>query len=122
MLLSSTAIVPKGENLYPGALLGVLVYLICGIIVLVRRHHIEPESTSTPALATTCPTVFDFDRYRSSDLYGRITAHRGAVPPASRTPGDLTQAASRRPTFAGSKKSAGDSVPAATLTKSSMAP
>jgi len=34
-----------------GVLLSILVYLVCGAIVLIRRHKIEPETTT----ATTPP-------------------------------------------------------------------
>ena len=49
MILSGTAIIPKGEDAHPGVVLAVLVYLICGILVLVRRHQIEPESSTAAA-------------------------------------------------------------------------
>ena len=42
MILSGTAIIPKGEDPHPGVVLAVVVYLVCGILLLVRRHHIEP--------------------------------------------------------------------------------
>jgi hypothetical protein len=36
---TTAQIIPAGQKGYPGAVLG--VYLVCGIILLVRRHHIE---------------------------------------------------------------------------------
>lgn len=44
MLISCIMIVPEGTDPHPGAILGLLVYLVCGIIVLVRRHQIEPAA------------------------------------------------------------------------------
>ena len=46
MILSGTAIIPPGEDPHAGAILAILVYLVCGVLVLVRRHHIEPEQPS----------------------------------------------------------------------------
>jgi len=52
-LLTGTTIIAEGESAYPGALLGVLVYLICEVILLVRRHSIEFQpSPPQPATAT----------------------------------------------------------------------
>ena len=50
MILSGTAIIPEGEDAHPGAVLAVVVYLICGVLVIVRRHDIEPETASGGAL------------------------------------------------------------------------
>ena len=42
-LISSTQIFPEGEDVHAaGAAVAILVYLVCGIIVLVKRHTIEP--------------------------------------------------------------------------------
>ena len=41
-LITGTLIIPVGEPGYPGVVLGFLVYLVCGIILLVRRRRIEP--------------------------------------------------------------------------------
>ena len=49
MILSGTAIIPEGEDPHPGVVLAVLVYVICGVLVIVKRHHIEPETTSAAA-------------------------------------------------------------------------
>ena len=49
MILSGTAIIPEGEDPHPGVILAVLVYLVGGILVLVRRHHIEPETAPVAA-------------------------------------------------------------------------
>lgn len=42
MILSGTQIIPEGTDPHPGVGLAMLVYLVCGIVVLVRRHTIEP--------------------------------------------------------------------------------
>jgi len=53
-LIGGTLVLAKGHDPYPGVLLGFLAYIVCGIIVFVRRHKIEPESTlTTTAVATT---------------------------------------------------------------------
>lgn len=41
-LLSGTAIVPSGESAYPASGVAILMYLVLGIVLLVRRHRIEP--------------------------------------------------------------------------------
>jgi len=48
-LISGTAIIAEGEDLYAPATLGTLVYIVCGIIVLVKRHKIEPAEPAAPA-------------------------------------------------------------------------
>ena len=40
-ILSGTAIIAKGDDLYLGASLAILVYVVVAILLLVRRHHIE---------------------------------------------------------------------------------
>ena len=45
-ILSGTAIIPASAKVYPGAILSILAYLACGIVVLIRRHHIEPVPTA----------------------------------------------------------------------------
>jgi hypothetical protein len=45
-ILTGTAIIPEGEAGCPGAVVAILVYVACGIIVLVKRHHIEPDATA----------------------------------------------------------------------------
>lgn len=47
MILSGTAIVPKGDDPHPGALLAILVYLACGVLLFVLRHRIEPPEPPT---------------------------------------------------------------------------
>jgi hypothetical protein len=42
-ILSGTAIIAKGDDLYLGASLAILVYVVVAILLLVRRHHIEPS-------------------------------------------------------------------------------
>jgi uncharacterized protein len=44
-ILSGTAIV-VGQRDYPGTLAAILVYIILAVILLVRRHHIEPSPLS----------------------------------------------------------------------------
>ena len=52
MLLSSTAIFAESEEAnVAGVLLSILVYLVCGAIVFIRRHKIEPESATAPPAA-----------------------------------------------------------------------
>jgi hypothetical protein len=48
-IISGTQIIPAGTQAYPGALLAVLVYVICGIVLLVRRNRIEPATTEPTA-------------------------------------------------------------------------
>jgi hypothetical protein len=50
-LLSGSEIIPKGDKAYAGAFLGILVYIVCAIILVVRRHRIELPTTATPQLA-----------------------------------------------------------------------
>jgi hypothetical protein len=40
-LLSATAIIPAGKAAYPTAGFAILLYLVLGVVLLVRRHHIE---------------------------------------------------------------------------------
>jgi hypothetical protein len=42
------AIVPSGHKAYPGPVLAGFVYLVCAIVVLVRRQRIEPGSPAVP--------------------------------------------------------------------------
>jgi|SoimicmetaTmtLPB_FD_contig_71_1633210_length_1569_multi_2_in_0_out_0_2 membrane protease YdiL (CAAX protease family) len=50
-LLSGTAIAADQE-LYPGALAAILVYPVLAVVLLVRRHHIEPDQrTGVASLA-----------------------------------------------------------------------
>ena len=44
MIISGTAIIAEGEDIHPGSGLAILVYLVCGIAVLVKRHTIEPTT------------------------------------------------------------------------------
>lgn len=55
MILSGTAIIPKGEDPHPGVVLAVLVYLVCGVLVIVRRHHIEPRTEASSAVPAAQP-------------------------------------------------------------------
>jgi CAAX protease family protein len=48
-IISGTQIIPASTQAYPGALLAVLVYVICGIVLLVRRNRIEPATTEPTA-------------------------------------------------------------------------
>ena len=41
-IISGTMIIPEGENAYLGAALAIFVYIVCGLILLIRRHSIEP--------------------------------------------------------------------------------
>jgi hypothetical protein len=50
-LIAGTQIIPVGETGYPGAVLGTLVYIVCGIVLLVRRHKIELDPTADAAPA-----------------------------------------------------------------------
>jgi uncharacterized protein len=59
MLLSGTAIIPAGETTYPLSALGVLAYLVCGVLVLVRRRSIEPSGSPVDALSPTPPAHGD---------------------------------------------------------------
>jgi hypothetical protein len=45
-ILSGTAALARGDDAYPGTFLPILVYVVCGILLLVRRHHIEPAPAS----------------------------------------------------------------------------
>jgi membrane protease YdiL (CAAX protease family) len=54
-ILTGTAIIPPGGQGYPGAVLAVLVYVICGIIVLIRRHQIEPAPRAPEAARPAVP-------------------------------------------------------------------
>ena len=49
MILSGTAIIPQGDTGYPGVALAVLAYIVCAIVLLVRRHHIEPGPSHVAA-------------------------------------------------------------------------
>lgn len=42
MLISSTVILTEGEDIYLGGLLGIVAYVACGLVLLIRRHRIEP--------------------------------------------------------------------------------
>ena len=46
MLISGTVIIAEGEQIYVGSGLAILVYLVCGLVLLIRRHSIEPVSTA----------------------------------------------------------------------------
>ena len=52
MIISGTAIIPEGEDIHPGSGLAILVYLACGIAVLVKRHMIEPATAATTSTAS----------------------------------------------------------------------
>lgn len=43
-LISATAIMPADEPGYPTAVLAIVLYVVLGIVLLVRRHHIEPPA------------------------------------------------------------------------------
>lgn len=49
MILTGTAIIPVGEPAYSGVAVAVLVYLVLGIVLLIRRHHIELPPVLAPA-------------------------------------------------------------------------
>jgi len=49
-LISSTQILPEGGAVHLGVLLAPLVYVVVGILVLVKRHHIEPVGPDAPAM------------------------------------------------------------------------
>lgn len=51
MIISGTQIIPEGTDPHPGVGLAILVYLVCGIVVLVQRHKIEP--VASPQLAVS---------------------------------------------------------------------
>ena len=44
-LITGTQIFPQGEKGYIGAALAFVVYIVCGLLVLIRRHKIEPEAS-----------------------------------------------------------------------------
>lgn len=47
-IISSTQATPSGHKAHViGAGLAILVYLVCGVILLLRRHHIEPVVPGT---------------------------------------------------------------------------
>ena len=46
-ILSGTAIIAKGDDPYPGAILAILVYLVVAILLVVRRRHIELDQAAT---------------------------------------------------------------------------
>jgi hypothetical protein len=47
-LITATQIVPVGGKMHAaGAVLAILVYIVCGILLLVRRHEIEPAQPAT---------------------------------------------------------------------------
>jgi len=48
-IITGTAIIPEGEKTYIGAGLALAVYLVCGVVLLVRRHKIEPDALSSSA-------------------------------------------------------------------------
>ena len=51
-VISSTQIFPEGEDVHAaGAAVAILVYLVCGVIVVVRRHKIEPAVPAQPVNA-----------------------------------------------------------------------
>ncbi len=52
-IISGTLIIAEGEDPYPGAILAIPVYLVCGIVVFVKRHTIEPHTETTPSAAAT---------------------------------------------------------------------
>ena len=49
MIISGTAIIAEGEDAYPGSGLAILVYVVCGIVVFVKRHTIEPAMPGSPS-------------------------------------------------------------------------
>ena len=51
MIISSTQTIPEGEQAHPGAALAILAYIATGVLVLIRRHKIEPHGP-TPAPIT----------------------------------------------------------------------
>ena len=46
-ILSGTAIIAKGDDPYPGAILAILVYLVVAVLLVVRRRHIELDQAAT---------------------------------------------------------------------------
>jgi len=69
MILSGTAIIPSGGDIHPGAALAILAYLVCGIVLFVRRHQIEPPDPPVHA-----------DAHRPADLPpGVLPSHPDAV-------------------------------------------
>ena len=51
-IISGTQIIPEGDTAYVGSGLAIFVYLVCGLILLVRRHSIElPSPAAQPATA-----------------------------------------------------------------------
>ncbi len=43
LIISGSQIFPEGETGYLGAGLALVVYIVCGALVFIRRHKIEPE-------------------------------------------------------------------------------
>ncbi len=53
-LITGTQIMPESEDAYPASLAGIAVYVVCGIIVLIRRHRIELPTPLPQPAALVC--------------------------------------------------------------------
>jgi hypothetical protein len=46
-IITGVQIIPAGDKAYAGPVAGILVYVVCGVIVFVKRHQVEPVGAPT---------------------------------------------------------------------------